>query len=234
VLVVATLGLGFFAWRSYSEARSLKEKYSSVLDVEAELKLRRSRFDAELSTARAKLEQARTEVDADVRAKKARMDSDIAAAQSKVEQIKSEQQGFEHEYERRREQLTKDYDTALSKYKQLSQQVSLVEENLEDISFGIYKPHFTFQTSQDYKEALERLRNDERRLIRDGKAAVCAVTWTVSGKARREIERAQEEAEREEERYQKALEKAREEALINNTARGNHPSWAGKVPPQYS
>jgi DNA repair exonuclease SbcCD ATPase subunit len=57
----------------------------------------------------------------------------------------------------------------------------LLEENLEDISFGLYKPHFDFETSAEYKNAIESLRNQERQLIRDGRAAVCPAQWTVGG-----------------------------------------------------
>ena len=43
-------------------------------------------------------------------------------------------------------------------YNDLTKQVSLLEENLEDMSFGLYKPHFSFETSEEYKTALESLR----------------------------------------------------------------------------
>jgi len=61
----------------------------------------------------------------------------------------------------------------------LSRQTMLLEENLADLSFGLYKPHFNFQTPEQYKTALERLRDQERQVIRDGTAAVCPTTWTV-------------------------------------------------------
>ena len=67
----------------------------------------------------------------------------------------------------------------MSKYKELLKEVSLLEENLDDISFGLYKPHFTFQASEEYKTALEQLRDQERPLLRDDKAAVCSTQWTV-------------------------------------------------------
>jgi hypothetical protein len=47
----------------------------------------------------------------------------------------------------------------LTTYKELKKEISLVEENLEDISFGVYKPHFSFQTFAEYKTALENLRS---------------------------------------------------------------------------
>lgn len=69
----------------------------------------------------------------------------------------------------------------MTNYKELTKEISLLEENLEDISFGVYKPHFSFQTSAEYKTALDNLRTEERQLIRDGRAAFCPTTWTVGG-----------------------------------------------------
>jgi len=65
----------------------------------------------------------------------------------------------------------------------LQKEVSALEENLEDISFGLYKPHFSFQTSEEYKVALDSLRNQERQMIRDKTAVACPVRWTVQNSA---------------------------------------------------
>jgi len=48
----------------------------------------------------------------------------------------------------------------------LQHQVSLLEENLDDISVGLYKPHFTFETSEAYKNALNALRLRMKTLVR--------------------------------------------------------------------
>jgi hypothetical protein len=63
----------------------------------------------------------------------------------------------------------------------LTREVNLLEENVEDISFGLYKPHFSFDASEDYRTALERVRNVQRALIKNNGAAVCGVEWSVGG-----------------------------------------------------
>ncbi|MFQ5792597.1 MAG: DUF4041 domain-containing protein, partial [Acidobacteriota bacterium] len=75
-------------------------------------------------------------------------------------------------------------EQARTTYEALTREISLLEENLEDISFGLYRPHFSFQTSEEYKRQLETLRDRERRLIRDGRAALCSAQWTVGGSAK--------------------------------------------------
>jgi hypothetical protein len=83
----------------------------------------------------------------------------------------------------RRSKLKAEYDEALSTYKRLKQEVQLLEENLEDISFGLYKPHFAFGTPDEFKAALVAVRDKARAAIKEGQAAVCSRSWTVEGSA---------------------------------------------------
>jgi hypothetical protein len=112
------------------------------------------------------------------------LEASQVAARTDLEKATQQHRDFESADEQRRSALNREYDHALGKYTDLKSKISLLEENLEDISFGIYKPHFTFQTAEEYKTALEHLRDAERQLIRDGKAAICQVAWTVGNSAK--------------------------------------------------
>jgi multidrug efflux pump subunit AcrA (membrane-fusion protein) len=114
--------------------------------------------------------------------------SGIADAKASLDEAKKQLEAFEAEQERRRSQLGREYEAGLKKYNNLNSEVALLEENLEDISYGLYKPHFTFQTSDQDKTALDKVRDDERLMIRKGQAAVCPTDWTVNA-SRREGER---------------------------------------------
>ncbi len=112
------------------------------------------------------------------------VDAELAKVRRDLEHSRSERQRFIEESERERSKLTAEYDQARSTYDAMRKEVSLLEENLEDISFGLYRPHFSFETSTGYKEKLESLRDRERQLIRDDRAAVCSARWTVGGSAK--------------------------------------------------
>jgi hypothetical protein len=105
--------------------------------------------------------------------------AELALAKKALEQTRQERREFQAENEKERAKLSQEYGEGLAKYKGLKAELSLLEENLEDISFGLYKPHFTFQTSDEYKAALEKLRDEARKMIHDGRAAVCPIRWTV-------------------------------------------------------
>jgi hypothetical protein len=110
--------------------------------------------------------------------------AELAGVQRKLEQAKQAEKEFERDNQQRRAKLTQECEQSESKREALKKEISLLEENLEDISFGLYKPHFSFQTSEEYKTALENLRDRERQFIRDNKAAVCHTQWTVGNSAK--------------------------------------------------
>jgi hypothetical protein len=62
----------------------------------------------------------------------------------------------------------------------LQKKISATEESLEDISFGVYKPHFTFQTPEEYKAKIDQLRIQQRDVLRQGRAVHCPDGWTVN------------------------------------------------------
>jgi len=165
VLGAIVIALAYFAWRFSTDARELNARYL-------------------------KLTQEHERALADARALRARysgiidLDAELTAGRNKLEGTRRELNDFESESGRRRVKLSEEYQQAMATYGDLKKEISLLEENLEDISFGLYKPHFSFQTSDEYKTALENLREKERQLIRDGRAALCPKKWTVGNSER--------------------------------------------------
>jgi hypothetical protein len=110
----------------------------------------------------------------DIGAERARLKDEVDRARDSQEKAAAES-------ERQCKKLAGEYAQALSTYEDLKREVALLEENLEDISFGLYRPHFTFETSAEYKAKLEATRERERGLIHANRAAVCNVQWVVGG-----------------------------------------------------
>ena len=63
----------------------------------------------------------------------------------------------------------------------------LVETNEEVLmqSFGLYKPHFTFANSTEYKDELAKVRTQQKECIKAGRAATGRDDWTVNGDKRK-------------------------------------------------
>lgn len=115
-------------------------------------------------------------------------DKELASIRKRVEAAREEKQKLVREKDSQKHKLGREYDQALATYTRLKQEVSVLEENLEDISFGLYKPHFTFESPEEYKARLTATRDQERQLIRNNQAAVCPINWTV-GDSKREGQR---------------------------------------------
>jgi hypothetical protein len=145
----------------YARLAQLRSRYKVITDTEAET--RRLRADATRDTERLKTNAAR-----------------------ELESLKSQIEGER----KQRDALAADDAKAKATHEQLCQQISLLEENLEDISFGAYNPHFDYDTPEDYKKALEQVTDKQKEMIRGGQAARFAVEWSVGG-SRREGERMQ-------------------------------------------
>lgn len=63
----------------------------------------------------------------------------------------------------------------------------LVETNEEVLmqSFGLYKPHFSFANSTEYKDALAKIRTQQKECIKAGHAATGRDDWAVNGDKRK-------------------------------------------------
>lgn len=77
------------------------------------------------------------------------------------------------------EQLTK----LLADIEAARRELSSVEEALEIQSFGFYKPRYGFESSAQYVARLASIREEQKRMISDDKAAPCDTQWTVGGSA---------------------------------------------------
>ena len=173
--------LSFVSVLLYLRMRRFRARYAPIIDLEAELsKVKRELEQAttQKQTILSENELKRTQLKQQYEEAKARYED---STKKGLEAASLQKQAFLSENERQRAQLKQEYDQARARYEELKKELSLLEENLEDISFGVYKPHFNFQTSELYKKQLELVRDRQKTLIRGEKAAICLTTWTVGG-----------------------------------------------------
>jgi hypothetical protein len=84
------------------------------------------------------------------------------------------------DFDIQKEQLNQDYISKRAIYENLLGEISIVEENLENISYGLYKPHYDYTTSEEYKQKLEEIWNKEKEMLKSEKATQCFTEWTVN------------------------------------------------------
>ncbi|MGN6293931.1 MAG: DUF4041 domain-containing protein [Chitinophagaceae bacterium] len=98
-----------------------------------------------------------------------------------VEKAVLEQQAVIDEASQTIADLNNKYQQALIIHHSLEQEISLFEDHLEINSFGLYKPQFNFDTSDQFKAAIEANYEAQKNMIKEDTAIICHTEWSVSG-----------------------------------------------------
>lgn len=85
------------------------------------------------------------------------------------------------ELESKKERLEKEIDKRTSKIDALKKDAVFFEDAITFQEFSLYTPRYDFVTSEEYKEELDRIRDAQKKLIKNDKAIIGATTWTVNG-----------------------------------------------------
>jgi hypothetical protein len=109
------------------------------------------------------------------------LDQEFQRVQAAILQLQADFQAYSRHYQDQRNQLAAEYQQSKGLFDQLKRELASIEGSLDDVSFGIYRPYFSFDTSEQFKTELERVRNAKKQLIRSNQATTCIVEWTVQG-----------------------------------------------------
>ena len=63
----------------------------------------------------------------------------------------------------------------------LRKEIIQLDDEILFQDFGVYKPQYCFAELDQYKEALDNLRKEQKEMIKKGTAATCAMSWKVGG-----------------------------------------------------
>lgn len=134
------------------EHAGLQDRFRPVIDIEAE----------------------KGRVLAEIEAERTRGHTEITRAQAEHQQAIQNLQAQRWNQEVELGTLQNNISRLLEEFKALDE-----EANLQ--SFGFYKPHYDFASSERYQSALDEIRERQKKMIKDKSAAVCRIEWTVNG-----------------------------------------------------
>jgi len=109
------------------------------------------------------------------------IDSEVSKRKADLDTIVSKLSELEKGYKEKDSALNQDYLNHKEIYENLRKEVSLLEENLENISYGLYKPHYDYNTSAEFKQKVEEIINREKQIIKNETATYCPLKWEVGG-----------------------------------------------------
>lgn len=107
------------------------------------------------------------------------IEQEVVSRNKEVQNLNENLDKLKKDFENQNNQLSQDFLAKRNIYESLLKEVSILEENLEDISYGLYKPHYDYETSEDYKKKLDEIYNRQKQIIKDEKATYCSTEWTV-------------------------------------------------------
>jgi hypothetical protein len=121
-------------------------------------------------------------LDAEAERVRKEIDKNWSEAERAVEQAKSEATELVSKAKSKASELNANYDQAKQIFDRLQYELSLLQEDAENISFGVYKPHYAFDAPEEFKAALERIYERKKLLVRgDSSGAIkCPTAWEVN------------------------------------------------------
>lgn len=77
--------------------------------------------------------------------------------------------------------LRQDYKEKRQLYDHLLREVAIFDEKLAFAELGIYEPHFDFDDSEAFKDAIRHIRDEQKKMVSEKNAVICTTEWMVEG-----------------------------------------------------
>ena len=74
-----------------------------------------------------------------------------------------------------------EYDQVLAQLLTLKKELSLFDSEQTIVACGHYRPSYDFNTSEQYKQAIDGVREQQRNMLKSERAAHCSQKWLVNG-----------------------------------------------------
>lgn len=105
-----------------------------------------------------------------------KLDKEISEKESAIKKLEVQAEKMESDNNKKANELEQRLNQLRTQIVQTDNEILLQE-------FGFYEPTFDFSTSEEYKEKLQAVRNEAKKLISDGNAVTGNLGWTVNGNA---------------------------------------------------
>lgn len=103
--------------------------------------------------------------------------SGIINLEEAIKSLQNEKSQAEQEVQN----LRGDYKTKLQIFNELNKELQRVEEEYELTIYGLYKPTYSYESSEQYKKEIDAVREKQKQMILEKTAVYCSESWTVGG-----------------------------------------------------
>lgn len=145
--------------------RAKLERFRVITDIEAELARRRAEASAEQQRVTIELANQRASQQQEMVALWHASQHELAQASQQLSALRAEGMALEQ------------------RVVALRHEVAHLDDQAMFAEHGLFRPLFEVETSESYRRQIERIREQQKQLVKDGLAAICRTTWTVEGNA---------------------------------------------------
>lgn len=126
--------------------------------------------------------QGIVDLDKELQRKIQETDSIVANKLSELKRQEIEAQNTISEYHQKIDDLKKRYDDGYKTYLSLRKEADIYKETIELAEYGVYEPHFEFDVSEQYRNEIFGIREQQKREIRNGSAVLGGdnIAWNGS------------------------------------------------------
>ena len=104
----------------------------------------------------------------------------VIRVEDEVNKITQQKNAIEQQVNR----LNQECQDKLGLSNHLQKEIDLYNEQLDIVEMGLYKPHFDFADSEEYKVQINSAREQQKQMVRDKKAVYCTTSWEIEGNAK--------------------------------------------------
>ncbi|KFA91525.1 DUF4041 domain-containing protein [Archangium violaceum] len=162
LVLLSTLLAGLLV-RTFLKLRAMTERSQPVIDVEAE----RKRVADELAREKSESEKA--------------LAAERKRTADEVTRIREEADKAVKDAEARRQRANAQWAELEAGIARLTAEFQALEEEEVLRANGFYKPIYNFSSSEKYEQRLEQIREQQKAMLKDKKAAFCTTEWQVNG-----------------------------------------------------
>jgi hypothetical protein len=109
------------------------------------------------------------------------IDKEIKKVNKELKDRRNKYEKFLVECSKRENEVKSNYTQKRTIYEKLIREISILEEHTEIISYGLYEPHFDFETPERYKIEIKNTKEKQKEMIRSKNAAASKKEWEVGG-----------------------------------------------------
>lgn len=169
LLVAAITTAGLLGWLLHrrvaahrgvlAQLDQLQTRFRPVVDIDAELARIQRQIDSESRSAAVARKQA----------------EDTLAAQRQAHEQTL------HALLQRQASTSVEIDQLAQRRERLAREVSALDEEAHLQEVGLYRKHFDFPSSHEFDVAIARVEQQQKEMVKAGRAAICTTTWSVAG-----------------------------------------------------